>query len=111
MNKIGRMRHYIAIQELTTTTDPVTGVQSETWADKYSSVPASFRAMSARELQAAGARQSEASVEFEIRADFTVDAGMRIVLDGDIYDVEEPLLDPTRQRFLRIRAKRGITNG
>ena len=111
MNRIGKMRHRITFQELALTTDPTTGVQSEAWSD-VGTVWASFRGLTARELQAAGARQSEATVEFEIRKPvFNVNTSLRIQFDGDTYDVEEALLDSTRQRFYRIKAKRGVTNG
>jgi SPP1 family predicted phage head-tail adaptor len=111
MNRIGPMRHRIDIQRLTRTTNPSTGVVSETWATVHESYPASVRALSARELQAAGARQSEATVEFEMRADVTVNPDDRILFEGDVYDIEPPQLDPTRRRFYRIKASRNLTNG
>lgn len=112
MNRIGAMRHRITFQEKTITTGSTTGVTSDSWSNvSGGTVWASFRSLSARELQAAAARQSEAEVEFEIRADLTVTPDMRISFDNEIYDIEEALLDPTRKRFYRIKAKRNLTDG
>ena len=111
-NRIGKMRHVITFQEKTATTDS-NGVRTETWANKsgFENIPASFRALTARELQAAGATRSEATVEFEIRADIDVTPDLRISFDGEVYDISEALLDGTRQRFYRIKAARGLTDG
>lgn len=105
------MRHRITVQRKTETIDPATGVRSTAWADHLVSVPAAIRPMTSRELQAAAARQSEVSVEFEIRTGLDIEAGDRIVFDGHIWDIEPPTLDETRARRMKIKAARGVTNG
>lgn len=116
MKPAGAFRHLATIQSRSETVS-IDGIRSETWAAKtvdglaYANVPVSFRALSARELLAAGARQSESTVEFEFRAGLDIDPQDRILFDGKVYDIEPPELDPTRARFIRIKARRSLTNG
>lgn len=111
MSRPGQMRHRITVQRNTETVNPATGVRSSSWADLYVGVPAAIRSLTSRELQAASARQSESSVEFELRAGLDINADDRIVFDGDVYDIEPPTFDETRQRRMKIKAARNLTNG
>lgn len=111
MAPIGDMRHYITVQEYTETVDPQTGVREQAWADKYVDVPAAFRSLTSNEQQAASARNSSVAVEFELHAGLTITAADRIVFEGDVYELEPPMLDQTRQRRMKIKAARGMTDG
>lgn len=105
------MRHRATVQRKTETIDPATGVRSTEWADLHTNVPFSVRPLTVREMDAAAARQSEVSVEFETRPGLDIKADDRIVFDGEVWDIEPPALDPTRKRRLTIKAARNLTNG
>lgn len=110
MARSGQMRHRITVQEKTTTTNG-RGERSDSWADLYTNVPASVRWLSSGELQAAAARQSESTVEFEIRVGLDITSAHRIVWQGRFYELEPPLFDRTGQRRMRIMASEGVTEG
>jgi len=111
LSSLGAMRHSINVQEYTETTNPQTGVRTRSWSDKYTDVPAAYRALTSREQQGASARNSEVSVEFEMHAGLAITAANRIVFEGDVYEIEPPTLDETRQRRMKIKAARGMTDG
>lgn len=107
--RAGSRRHRVTVQRKTTGTN-ARGERTESWADLYTNVPTFARYMSARELQAAAARQSEVTVEFEFAAEFDVTAADRIVWEGLTYELEPPTFDPKR-RYLRIKGREGVTDG
>ena len=108
------MRHRITVEKKTIVQDPATGVESESWANKFPTItggiPASYRPLTSNERQAASARQSVASAEFEIMFGLAIDAGDRVIFDGHVWDIEPPEFD-TKQRRLKFKAARGLTNG
>ena len=105
------MRHRATVQRATETQDPATGVQSTVWNDHLIDIPAAVRSLTSRELQAASARQSEVSVEFEMHAGLDITAKDRLVFEGSNWDLEPPTLDETRQRRMKIKASRGVADG
>lgn len=106
------MRYYITVQEFTETVNS-RGERAETWADKYSNIPASMRYLTTRELQEASARQSALSVAFETWATNVpqITAKDRILLDGDVYELDPPSYFGTQQEFVQIKAQKGLTDG
>ena len=112
MSQFGRspMRQRITVQAKQETTGEF-GERKVTWVDVYTDIPASVRWLTARELQAAAARQSESTVEFELRADFDITAEHRIVFQGKSFELEPPIFDQTARRFMRIKASEGVTDG
>jgi SPP1 family predicted phage head-tail adaptor len=113
LSKPGQMRHRITVQEYVETTDPNTGVKTRSWSNKSGMVdiPAAVRPLTSREQQAAAARNSEVEVEFELRADFAITAKDRILFEGENWELEPPQYDETRKRRIKIKAKRGMTDG
>lgn len=105
------MRHRITVQEYTESRDPNTGVVTRSWTDKYTDIPAAIRPLTSREMQAASARNSRVEVEFELRADYDITAAMRIVFEGDNWELEAPQYDETRKRRMKVKAARGMTDG
>lgn len=105
------MRHRATVQRKTETVNPMTGIRSTSWADLHIDVPFAVRSLTSSEMQAAAARQSKVSVEFETRVGLDIRADDRIVFEGEVYDIEPPTLDETRQRRMKIKAARGLTNG
>ena len=111
LSRPGQMRHRVTVQRATRTQDPNTGIESIVWNDHLVDIPAAVRPLTSRELQAASARQSEVSVEFELRAGFDITGEDRIVFEGENWDLEPPTLDETRQRRMKIKAARGPSQG
>lgn len=110
MARPGQMRHRMTVQVKSMQTNHL-GERFEQWLDLYSDVPVSVRWLTARELQAASARQSHSTVEFELRPGLDITSEHRIVWQGRVYELEPPLFDRTTQRRMRIRASEGVTNG
>ncbi len=107
----GQMRHRITVEEKTETVDPNTGVRTESWTAKYSDIPAAYRPLTSRELQAAGARNMNTEAEFELRADFDITAAMRIQFNGDVWEIDGIRYDETLQRRIKIGVHKGLTDG
>lgn len=107
--RAGARRDRVTVQARTTTTND-RGERSDAWANVYTDVPVSVRWLTTREMQAAAARQSEVTVEFETDAAFAITAEHRILWEGAAYELEAPTFDPKR-RYLRIKAKEGVTDG
>ena len=111
LSRPGQMRHRVTVQRATRTQDPNTGIESTVWNDHLTDIPAAVRSLTSRELQAASARQSEVSVEFELRAGFDITGEDRISFEGEFWDLDPPTLDETRQRRMKIKASKGVSNG
>lgn len=108
----GQMRHRITIERYTESApDPNTGITTKSWATQYAAVPAAYRPLTARELQAAGARQAETEAEFEIRPLDDIKASDRIQFDGEVWEIDGIKYDETRQRRIKIGAHKGLTDG
>ena len=107
------MRHRITIERLVEgDPDPETGAPGESeWVTQYESIPAAYRPLTAREVQAAGARQAETTSEFEIRPLDDIKASDRIVFDGNVWEIDGIRFDETRQRRMKIGAHKGLTDG
>lgn len=82
--KAGRLDRRITIQQNTPSTNSF-GEQDESWAD-LDTVWAEVRTQSGREIFAAGT-QAEIDIAFRIRHRTDLTRAMRIVYDGDNYDI------------------------
>lgn len=89
----GRLRHKVLIQYPLTTQNPSTGAMEIVWTD-VASVWASVEPASVREFIAAGAEQSEVSGKVITRKRDDVNATMRIVFRGLVYQILGVLPDP-----------------
>lgn len=109
----GQMRHRITIERYTESApDPETGIPgTASWQTQYSDIPAAYRPLTSRELQAAGARQLETEAEFELRAGLDIRSSDRIVFDGDVWEIDGIRYDETRARRMKIGAHKGLTDG
>lgn len=110
----GKLRHRIDIEEQTTPRDPVTGEYGEPqWTARWSRCPARVEPLSARDLVAAKAAQSEATARMVIRYRAGVLPTMRIVYRGDVYSIEGPPLedDKSGQEYLTILVSKGVKDG
>lgn len=88
------------------------GAQSIEWTMVASGVPAEITDMSARELFAAQAVQSKASVRIKLRAWDGLMARMRVIHRTTIYDIEGIVHDPdSRVRYVTLMCSAGINEG
>lgn len=111
--RAGLLRHRIEIQSLGLTQDTETGNMVEGWVTTWTKVPASVQPLSARDLIAAQAGQSEATGRMVIRYRAGVLPTMRILYRGDVYNIQgPPLPDPdSGLDYLTILVARGLNDG
>lgn len=110
----GKLRHRIDIEEFTQVRDPDTGEFAEpAWVAKWPKCPARVEPLSARDLVAAKAAQSEATARMVIRYRPGVLPTMRIIYRGQVYSIEGPPLedDKSGQEYLTILVSKGVKDG
>ncbi|MDN4511426.1 Phage head-tail joining protein [compost metagenome] len=111
--RAGDLRHRIEIQHKVTPRDPVTLEFGEPEWQLFTQVWAQVSPLSARDLIAAQAAQSEATARMVIRYRHGVLPAMRIVYRDEIYSIEgPPLEDPESGReYLTILVSKGVKDG
>ena len=114
----GKYRHRVHIQEKVETQDSETGAISHTWETVYldsdtplDSVPAEVLTGPGRELAAADTKLAETTARIQMRWFAGLDAAMRILWDGRVYDILSIETDETARREYRLRVKDGLTDG
>lgn len=110
----GKLRQRIDIQEFKPARDETTGEFGEPeWVDVWARCPASVEPLSARDVIAAKAGQSEATARIVIRYRPGVLPTMRIVHRGEIYSIEgSPLPDAeSGLDYLTILVSKGVKDG
>lgn len=110
-----RYRHRVEIQESVEAQDPVTGGISTYWATVYldtdtplDSVPAEVLTGPGRELIAADAKQAEVSARIQMRWFPGLLPTMRILWDGNPYEIISIETDATARREYRVKCSTGI---
>lgn len=110
-----RYRHRVEIQESVEAQDPVTGGISTYWATVYldtdtplDSVPAEVLTGPGRELVAADAKQAEVSARIQMRWFPGLLPTMRILWDGNPYEIISIETDATARREYRVKCSTGI---
>lgn len=109
----GKLRHRIEIQHKVTPRDPVTLEFGEPEWQMFAKVWAQVSPLSARDLIAAQAAQSEATARIVIRYRSGVLPTMRIVYRDEVYSIAGlPLEDPNSGReYLTILVSKGVKDG
>lgn len=109
----GKLRHRVDFQTLGEVQSPATGEMVPGWSTIWAKVPASVTPLSARDLIAAQAAQSEASARIMIRYRAGVLPTMRIIYRGEVYDIKGPALtDPgSGLEYLTILVAKGVNDG
>lgn len=109
----GKLRHRIEIQHKVALRDPVTGEFGEASWQLFAKVWAQVTPLSAKDLLAAQAAQSEATARMVIRYRSGVLPTMRIVYRGGVYSIEgSPLEDPkSGLEYLTILVSKGLKDG
>jgi SPP1 family predicted phage head-tail adaptor len=109
-----KLRHRIAIQSRVNVQDPVTGEITPTWTTVagMESVPAAIEPLSARDFIAAQAAQSEIVARITIRYRDGLNASMRILHKGKIYNPAGWLPDAdSGLEYLTAPVSQGVNNG
>ena len=111
--RAGALRHRITFQKSGLIQDPETGEMLPGWETIWEKVPASVAPLSARDLIAAQAGQSEATGRMVIRYRAGVLPTMRILHRGDAYNIQgPPLPDPdSGLEYLTILVSKGLNDG
>lgn len=109
--RAGKLRHRITIQKPGRARDPVTGG----WIDGWTEVArpwASIEPLSAREFIAAQASQSAVTARIVIRYRPDIDATMRILYRGRVYNIHGVLADPkSGLEYLTLPVSEGVNDG
>lgn len=107
--KSGKLRHRITISRYTLTQDPLTGYETETWADILANEPAAWLPGPGREWLASESLRSQIEGRFTVRwnpANAQIKAADRIAWDGKVYEViAPPLADETARRELTLMVR------
>lgn len=106
-----RLRHRVTVQQRTQTQDATTGEITVTWAALLVDEPAEVVPLSGKEYIAAGATQAVVDTRMTIRWRSGIEAAMRIVFDGQNYNVAAVLPDPSNRRWLTLMVQRGVNDG
>lgn len=111
--RLGQLRHLIRIEAKVIPRDPGTGEFGEPAWQLFAEVYAKKSPLSARDLIAAQAAQSEASVRFQIRYREGVLPTMRIVYNSEVYSIEGPPLEDEKSGldYLTILVSKGVKDG
>lgn len=109
----GKLRHRVRFEAPGMQQDPVTGEMVDGWMPVWSEVPASIEALSARDLIAAKAGQSEITGRIVIRYRAGVLPTMRVVHRETIYNIQgQPLPDKVSGlEYLTLLVAAGVNDG
>jgi SPP1 family predicted phage head-tail adaptor len=109
----GKLRHRVDFQALGEAQDSESGEMVPGWSTVWAKVPASVEPLSARDMIAAQAAQSEATARVVIRYRVGVLPTMRIIHRSEVYDIKGPALpDPVSGlEYLTIVIAKGVKDG
>lgn len=110
----GRLRHRVRIERPTYTQDRDTGEMVKGWelVPGAEGVPAAIEPLSVREFMAAQQVQSEVSARIVIRRRPGIDATMRLVHRGKIYNIHGVLPDAdSGLEYLTLPCSQGVNEG
>lgn len=112
--RAGALRHRVDIEAFGVTLDS-DGAQVEGWTSILDSdeprLPAEIVPLSGREFIAAQAVQAGVTTRITIRWRDDVKASMRVVHDGDLYNIKAVLPDPTLRVHLTLMCETGVNDG
>ena len=111
MTLAAKLRHRVDLQTRTGTQNSTTGEMTYTWASTYAAEPAEVVPLSGREFIAAGATQAGVDTRITIRWRSGIEPTMRVVFDGQNYNLHAVLPDPTNRRWLTLMCSRGLNDG
>jgi SPP1 family predicted phage head-tail adaptor len=103
--KPAMMRHRITIKTKTRSQD-ANGIESVTWTNVATKVPAQFHFLSGRELIASKQQTAEFKARVTIYKRTDIDESMVIVFDGNDYDIVAIQPDPTNEVYQTIMVRK-----
>lgn len=117
-----RYRHRVAVQAKVETQDPTTGDITHTWQTvelesasssgiPLSAVPAEVLRGPGREFDAANEKQAETTARIQLRWFPGLLPTMRLVWQGQPFDILSIETDATDRREYRVRCREGVTDG
>lgn len=110
--KAEKFNHRIDIEQRQRSQDSTSGDTTESWVPVWQSVPASIEYLSVRDFIASRAAQSEIVARITIRYREGLDASMRIVHNGKIYNPQGWLPDNDSGReYLTAPCSEGVNDG
>lgn len=111
MIRIGRLRHYVTIEQVAETRSG-TGAVVRTWQRVAANVPAAIESVTGREFLSANQEQAQVDTKITIRAFPGLTAKMRIVAaDGAIYNIRAILPDATQRSHMLLMCTTGADHG
>lgn len=111
MIRIGRLRHYVTIEQPVQTRSASGAAVVTSWSTVATNVPCSIDPISGREFLAAGQVQSEVDTKITLRTFPGLTTAMRINANGVLYDIRAVLPDPTQRSHMLVMCKSGINRG
>lgn len=117
-----RYRHRVAVQAKVEAQDPITGDITYTWATvelesgsssgiPLAAVPAEVLRGPGREFDAANEKQAETTARINLRWFPGLLPTMRIVWQGQPFDILSIESDAADRREYRVRCREGVTDG
>ena len=113
-----RYRHRVSIQERVEIQDPATLDVTWTWATfaidsdtPLSAVPAEVLTGPGREFNAADAKQAEIDARINLPWFPGLTQDMRLLWDGETFDIVSIETDASARREYRLRCKAGVNSG
>lgn len=113
-----RLRHRVAIQERVNVQNSSTGAVTVSWDNVWldsttelDSVPAEVLTGPGREFNQSGSEQAEISARINLRWFPGLTQKMRIVWDGNIFNIHSIETDLTARREYRLKCTAGVNDG
>ncbi len=109
--RAGKLRHRVRIERRGSVQDPETGEMIPGWAE-VATVWASVEPVSARDFIASRAGQAEITARIVMRHRDDLDATMRIVHRGKVYNIQGVLPDPdSGLEYVTLPCNEGVNDG
>ena len=106
-----RLRHRITIQSPVNTQDTTTGENIVTWVDFLKDEPAEVLTGQGREFNQSASQQAETAARINMRWQPDVLTTMRVLWDGNVYNIHSIETDITARRELRLVCTAGVNEG
>lgn len=113
-----RLRHRVAVQELIETQNSTTGAVTRAWENvlldsstELDAVPAEVLTGPGREFMQSGSTQNEIAARINLRWFPGLTQKMRIVWDGNVYNIQSIETDVTARREYRLKCIAGVSDG
>lgn len=113
-----RLRHRVTIQEQVETQDSNTGAVSVAWENVWLDSNTELENIHAEVLTGAGkemiegaARQGEIAARINMRWFPGLTLAMRVLWDGNVYNIKSIETDATARREYRLRCTAGVNDG